>query len=78
MGLEDGSASAESIASEQIFDFGTRGDPFLPGPPVVPVLTPFLVGRVRDPTKIDYGKKGHPYSNLSTGGPQWFLWRFGL
>ena len=23
-----------------------------------------------DPTEIDYRKKGHPYSNLSTGGPR--------
>ena len=28
----------------------------------------FLVGR-GFPTKIDYRKKGYPYSNLSTGGP---------
>ena len=30
----------------------------------------FFVGRVRDPTEIDYRKKSwYPYSNLSTGGP---------
>ena len=23
------------------------------------------------PTKIDYRKKGYPYSNISTGGPRW-------
>ena len=35
--------------------------------------TSFLVGRVRDPTKIDYRRKfGYPYSNLSTGGPSLF------
>ena len=40
------------------------------GPPVVPFY-PFL--GEGSPTKIDYRKKGYPYSNLSTGGP-----RFGL
>ena len=36
--------------------------------PVVP-FSPLFLGRVRDPTKIDYRKKGilwNPYSNLST------------
>ena len=34
-------------------------------------LTPFWVGRVRDPTKIDKREKGNgnPDSNLSIGGP---------
>ena len=27
------------------------------GPPVVPFLTPFLVGRDETPTKIDYRKR---------------------
>ena len=29
----------------------------------------FVVGRVRDPTKIDHRKKLVPYCNLSSGGP---------
>ena len=38
------------------------------GPPVVPFY-PFL-GK-GSPTKIDYRKKGYPYSTLSTGGPSY-------
>ena len=43
------------------------------GPPVISArpLTPLLVGRFGSPTKIDYSKKGYPYSSLSTGGPRW-------
>ena len=36
------------------------------GPPVVPFLTPFLVGRV--PLLKWTTEKGYPYSKLSTGG----------
>ena len=33
-----------------------------------------FLGRVRDPTKIDYRKKLVPtYSNLSTGGPRFVV-----
>ena len=33
-------------------------------------FTPFLVGRSGGPAEIDYRQKfGHPYSNLSAGGP---------
>ena len=39
---------------------------FLPRSPSS-ALYPF-VGE-GSPTKIDYRKNGHPYSNLSTGGP---------
>ena len=35
-------------------------------------FTFFLVGRVRDPTKIDYGKKG-TLILASHGGPSWDL-----
>ena len=37
------------------------------GPPVVP-LPPFL--GEGSPTKIDYRKKGYPFSTLSAGGPR--------
>ena len=32
-------------------------------------LSPTFFGWEGSPTKINYGKKGYPYSNLSTGGP---------
>ena len=38
------------------------------GPPVVQAFTNFF-GWDASPTKIDYRKKGYPYSNLFTGGP---------
>ena len=38
------------------------------GPPVVPFLNPFW--GEGSPTKIDYRKKGYPFSSLSTGGPR--------
>ena len=42
------------------------GSVFCLGPPVVPFYPCLGEG---SPTKIDYGKKEYPYSNLSTGGP---------
>ena len=43
------------------------------GRPVVPFY-PFVLLGEGSPTKIDYSKKGYPYSNLSTGGPSYFAW----
>ena len=66
-----------SLLADQKTDSSSEGglrkaSPFLRPP--VPFLTPCLVGRVRDPTKIDKTEKrngatgdGGTYSNLSTG-----------
>ena len=45
-----------------------RFRPSTVGPPVVPLSHPFFCWE-GSPTKIDYRKKGYPYSFLSTGGP---------
>ena len=45
--------------------------------PVVPLLTPFLVGRVA-PFKSTTERSWYPYSNLSTAGPCWFKNGFGF
>ena len=49
---------------------------------LVPVKSPLFWKGEGSPTKIDYRKKGYPYSDLSTGGPTsgWggFLPFFGL
>ena len=55
-------------ASAQVTSF--RGKHF-PNSQLVPNFCPFTASFLGEgsPTKIDYRKKGYPYSKLSTGGP---------